>query len=255
MRQRLVVIGDRLLVDAGAEAPGSIGVGELPQTTEQSLRDAPAEQQTLWRVDPGHRALEQGELVLGLACGHDGQLGLTAGAIRDAMSGERTDEAPRCGRRARQGAELHQALVQLAWRRVHRERTDELQRRGPQGLHAGGRLDVLVEREHAREDACDVAVDERRPFAVGDRRDRARRVRPDPRNRAQRCRRPGQCAVMRGHDLARAVPQVARARVVPEAGPRCEDIVERRVGERAHRRKLRHPALPVRDHRRDARLL
>src|SRR5262249_58148497 len=56
-------------------------------------------------------------------------------------------------------------------------------------------------------------------------------------------------------NLLRGAMKIARARVVAEPGPQPEHLVEWRSRQRAHRRKTRHPALPIRDHRLDARLL
>jgi hypothetical protein len=171
------------------------------------------------------------------------------------MRGDRTHETARSGRRAHRRAELHEALVERAWRCRRRQRRHQRTRLGPQRLAARSRLDVELHREHACENARDVAIDERRALVVRDRCDRTRGVRPDARHRAQLGGALRQGAAPLRADLLRARPQVARARVVAEPGPRGEHVVERCGGERAHRRKLRHPPLPVRDHGRHARLL
>jgi hypothetical protein len=138
---------------------------------------------------------------------------------------------------------------------VGRQRGHQLAGALPQRTLAGARLDVVIDCEHASEHARDVAVDERRAFTVCDRCDRTRGVRTDARHLAQLARTRWQRAGERLCHRLRPSVEVARARVVAEAGPRSEHVIEPRGGERAHRRKLRHPALPVRDHGLDARLL
>ena len=56
------------------------------------------------------------------------------------------------------------------------------------------------------------------------------------------------------HAHGRAV-QVARARVVAEAGPQMQHVVDRRVGQRAYVGEALHEALVVRNDGRDLRLL
>jgi hypothetical protein len=62
-------------------------------------------------------------------------------------------------------------------------------------------------------------------------------------------------ATVAGYDGLRGRVQIAGARVVAEAGPVRQHVVERRLRERAHRRETPHPALEVRRDRLDARLL
>lgn len=168
---------------------------------------------------------------------------------------ERTHEAARGRRCARRRAELHQALVEitrcvLGWQRAH-----QLARERPQCLVTRRRLDVLGHRENAGEHTGDIAVDERRAFAKCDRCDRAGRVWTDAGHGSQLRRRRGQgAAELLAHRLRTRV-EVARARVVAKPGPCREHIVERCRRERVHRRKALHPALPIRNHRLDARLL
>ena len=113
----------------------------------------------------------------------------------------------------------------------------------------------MLDREDPGEDASDIPVDQRRALAERDRRDRAGGVGTDASHVAQLARAPGQFTGPLRIERLRARMQVARARVVAEAGPRGEDVVERRGRERGDRREALHPALPVRDHRRDAGLL
>lgn len=175
-------------------------------------------------------------------------------AARRTQLDERAGEAARIRRRAHRGAELHEALVEVARCRARGERCHQLAGPRPQSALAGCGLHVLADRVHAREHACDVAVDERCTLAERDRRDRTCRVRPDAGHAAQLARARRQRAALLD-DSARPRPQVARARVVAESGPRGEHVVQRCGCERAHRRKLRHPLLPVRDDGLHARLL
>ena len=259
MGQRLVVKCHGLVVDGNAERVcdvESIGaLRQLPQPAEQALGRAAGEHHAIAVRHPQRGAREHRQLALLLARGDDRQLVMAAGARGGALRGERADEAARRGRRAQRRAELHQSLVEIAGRVLGGQRGHQLAGALPQCTLAGARLDVVLDREDAGEHARDVTVDERCALAIRDRRDRARGVRSDARHLAQLARAPRQRAAMRGRDRACAGVQVTGTRVVAEPGPRGEHVVEGRRGERPHRRKPRHPALPVRDHRLHARLL
>ena len=244
-------MGHGLAIDGHAEPLRDVELRQLPQAAEQARGGPPPDDDLAVGLDPHVRAREHGELVLLLAPRHHRQLVLPARALRRAQLRERADEAAGRGRGADRGAELHQALVQVTRLRGLRQLGHQLAGFRPQLLHAARRPHVVPDREHAREHARHVAVDERCALAVRDRRDRARRIRTDARHAAQLAR----GARQRVADGLRTRVQIARSRVVSEPRPGGEDVVERRGGERRHRRKLRHPALPVRDHRRDARLL
>jgi hypothetical protein len=258
--QRLVVIGDGGIVDrCNAEGPldleSIVGLRKLPEAAEQALGGAPSEQQGPARFDPQGGAREDRQLALLLASGDHRQKVLLAGARGDAVSGDRADQAAGRGGRAERGAELHEALVEIAGGVGGGQRGHELAGAGPQGTLAGGGLDVVGDVEDTGEDARDVAIDERRAFAERDRCDRPGGVRTDARDLAEVGGARGQGTGDAVGDGLGAGVEVARARVVAEARPRGEDIVEWSIGERAHRRKPRHPAFPVRDDRLDARLL
>lgn len=171
------------------------------------------------------------------------------------MGREGTDQAARRGRRAQRRAELHQALVEITGCRALRQRGHQLAGGLPQRSTPRRGLDVNLDPAHARQHASHVAVDERRAFAECDRRDRAGGVRPDALDLEQLAGPRRQLACEPRVDLFRTGVQRSRARVVPEPGPQREHVVERCGRERRHRRKLRHPALPVRDHGGHARLL
>jgi len=254
------VVRDRIRIDAcHAERSRDIqsvrALWQLPQPTEQPLGDAAREHDLVVRAQPQRGAREHRQLALLLSLRDDRKRVLAAALGRRAEHRERTHEAAGRRRRAQRRAELHEALVEIARRVIVGERCDELAGTRPQRPLPGGRLDVVRDRVDPGEHARDVAIDEWLALAVRDRRDRAGRVRPDARDATQLVRATRQLAVpLRGDHLGARL-QVARARVVPEPGPRGEHVVERRDREVLHRRELRHPALPVRDHRLDARLL
>jgi hypothetical protein len=257
MRQHLVVKSDRLGVDTRnaervRDLQSRVGLRQLPEATEQPFGAAPREHDLARVLEPQRRARDHRQLALLLPLRDDRQLVLAAFDRGAAMLRERTQEAARSGRRADRRAELHQALVQRARCVPVGQRRHQLARVLPQRLATGSALDVVLDREHARQHARDVAVDERRLLAKRDRCDRTGGVRPDARHAAQLAGPARQPALA---DRLCTGVEIARARVVAKASPRGEHVVERCVGERAHRRKLRHPALPVRDHGLHARLL
>ncbi len=257
--QRLVVIGDRRCFDGNAErlrdVQSVVTLWQLPQTSEQSFGCAAREHDLVAVGHPQRGAGQHWQLALLLASSDDGQLVLASRARGDAVGSERADQAAWRGRRAQRRAELHEALVEVTGRVIGRQRGHQLAGALPERALARGRLDVVVDRAHASEHARDVAIDEWRALAIRDRRDRAGGVRPDAGHAAQLARKAWQCACECRRDRLCTCVQVARARVVAEPGPRGEHVVERRRGERVHRRKLRHPPLPVGNHGLDARLL
>jgi len=255
MGERLIVKRDRLVVDRRAHRLGELARRQLPQAAEQAVGGPARQHDAAGLLDPHHGAREDRQLGLLLARRDHRQLVLPSGPCRVAIADQGADQAARLGRRTHRRAELHEALVQRAGRCPFGEGVHQLTGRGPQRLAAGSGLDVVFDREHARQDARDVAIDERGALAERDRGDRARGVRADPGHLAQLGRARWQGAAVARTDLAGAGMQVAGARVVAEAGPRGEDVVERRLGERRDGREPGHPALPVRDHRRDPGLL
>jgi len=253
MSQRLIVIRDGRVLDSNAERARdiqrSVALRQLPQSAEEAFGCASPEHDRVAVAHPQRIAREYAQLVQLLSARGAGQLGLSAGAICDARGRERAEQAARRGRRAQRRAELHEPLIEIA--RGRDERTGTF----PQRALTSGRLDVVLDAGDTSEHARDVAVDERRAFTERDRRDRTCGVRPDAGNLAQFARALRQLAVPLRGDRFGALLEIARARVVAEAGPRGEHVVERRIGKRAYRRKPRHPALPVRNHRLHPRLL
>ncbi len=251
MRQRLVVIGDGRSIDRRVELLGNVVGRQLPQPTEQALRRAAHEHDLVTVLQPDQHPREHRQVGGLLARRYHRQRVLATRRVRGAQRRERACETARLRRRAHRRAELHEALIQITRRGCGRQRGHQLARSGPQRLLPRCRLDVVLDREHAAEHAGHVAVDEGRALAVRDRCDRTGGVGPDARHVAQL----GCGARQRLADGLRTAVQVARARVVTQARPRGEHVVERRGRECTHRRERRHPLLPVRDHRGDPRLL
>jgi hypothetical protein len=259
VRQRLIVIRDGFGIGCNAERAcdlyWGVALRQLPEAAEQALGGTPPEHDAIAIRDPQRGTRQDRQLALLLARSDDRQLVLPTRACRAALRSERAEQAARRRWRAQRGAELHQTLVEIAGCMIGRHRGHQFAGALPQRALPDGGLDVVIDREHASEHTRDIAVDERRTFAIRDRRDCTGGVGPDAGHLTQLARPRRQCAGKRlGHCL-RARVEVTRARVVAKARPRGEHIVERRGGERGHRRELRHPALPVRDHRLDARLL
>ena len=255
MGERLIVKCDRLVVDHRAHRLGELARRELPQAAEQPLGGTARQHEATGVLDPHRGAGQDRQVRLLLARRDDRQLVLPPRRGRCAIASHGARQAARLGRRTHGCAELHEALVQRAGGCPFGEGLHQRTGRVPQRLAAGGRLDIVLDREHAGEHARDVAIDQRGALAERDRGDRARGVRADPGHLAELGRARWQRAAVARADLAGARVQVARARVVAEPGPRGEHVVERRLGERRHGREPGHPALPVRDHRRDPGLL
>ncbi len=193
MRKRLVVICDGRVIDArNAERTSDLQCGitlrQLPEATEQALGLAAHEHELAIALDPERGSREHGKLAFLLACSDDRQLVLASGSLRLAVRGDRAEQAARRCRRAQRGPELHEALVQIAGRVIGGQRRHQLAGVRPQRLLPGRRFDVVLDRVEASEHTRDVAIDEWRALAKGDRCDRARGVRADARHRAQLAR-------------------------------------------------------------------
>ncbi len=244
---------DRCALERSADRLGDLHGRQLPQPAEQSFGTPADEHDLTPLLDPDQRAREERQVAGVLPRWNDRQLVLPTGAGGDAVLRERTHEAARRRRRADGRAKLHQALVEIAGRGRGGERRHQRAGVRPQRLSARGRFDVVLDGEHATEHARDIAVDEGCALAERDRRDGSRGVRPDAGHAAQLGRGARELALV-AHGLGAGM-QVACSRVVAEARPDLEYVVERRGRERRHRREPRHPALPVGDHGGDARLL
>ena len=256
MRQRLIVKCDGRAIDRDAEARRRARAAAAPTARRTARRGAGVRARSRRAprsTERSARAPASSLCFLRFATTGSSRWRPSRFAAHDVASGQIRQRG--FGRRADRRAELHQALVEIAGRGRRGERGHQLAGPRPQRALPGGRLDVVGDRVDAGEHARDVAVDERRPLAERDRGDRARGVRADAGHLAELCRAPRELAAEPRVDRLRSGVQVARARVVAEAGPRGEHVVERRAGERPHRREPRHPPLPVRDHGRDAGLL
>jgi hypothetical protein len=185
MRQRLVVMCDRRVIDRNAERARELQWRQLPEPTEQSVGSTPREEDLVALADPHERAREDRQLALLLARGHDRELRLPALERRDTRARERTHEAAWIARRTQRRAELHQPLVEIAGCECVGQRCHQLAGARPQHLRPRSGLDVVGDAEHARQHARDVAVDERSALAERDARDRTRGVRTDARHLAE----------------------------------------------------------------------
>ncbi len=229
---------------AGEEVPSR----QLPEAAEQPSRRTPD------REDAAPTSEQRGDaLDVPGRCPrppHRERIGLAA-RVGGAAARDRAFRAARSAWGADGGAELHQRLVQVAGARAARE----LARGLPEPGLRGGPPHVVAEPEQPREDARDVAVDDRLRSVEGDRGHRPRRVATDARERAQGLRVVGQApSVLLDHRARRAL-EVARTRVVAETRPQPEHRVGLGPGEARDVRKAREEALVVGDHRLDARLL
>ncbi len=149
-------------------------------------------------------------------------------ALRAAAAGiaPGTEDAFGVLRRAQRSAEIHHRLRVVAGARCRR------QRRGQAAQRRLGVRQRLGMREEPRHDALDIAVDRRCRAVEGDCRHRRRGIVADPRQRAQRQLIVGKAPILpRRHD-ARAGMEVARPRVIAQALPSMQHLVERGAGER-----------------------
>jgi hypothetical protein len=244
----LVAGGEQLGAGAGGRDRGARALRELPEPAEEALGRAAGEEDLPIALCPQRDPLEERELLDALALRHHRELVLAAEGAGAAERGrQRAGQAGRGPRRAHGGAELHEALVEVAGRAAFGQRGHDRAGALPEDLLAARRLHVVLDGEDAGEHPGDVAVDQRRPLAVRDRRDGAGGVGADAGHLAQRRRGARQRAAVALDDVAGAAVQVAGAAVVAEPGPVGEHVVERGVGQALHRREAAHPALPVRD--------
>ncbi len=220
----------------------------LPESAEEAVLAALREEDArAGREDRGdhphlgHRALLR----------DDGQLVDAPGRARSARAGDRAGVAARRARGADRRAELHQGLVEAS-RAGEREHPS---RRLPEELPGRTGVDRRVDPLDAGEDARDVAVDQRLGKIEREARDRAGGVGPDAVERAKRVGVRGELAAEALDDLARSQVERPRAPVVAEPAPHREHVVDARLGEAPRRRKSRHEALEIGDHRLDPGLL
>jgi hypothetical protein len=125
MAQDLAVIrdlvpgGEQLGAGARGRDRGVRALRELPQPAKQALGRAAGEEDLTALLRPQRDPLEQRELARALALGHHRELVLaTEGAGAAERGRQRAGQAGRRPRRAHGGAELHEALVEIAGRAV-----------------------------------------------------------------------------------------------------------------------------------------
>ncbi|ACY19029.1 hypothetical protein Hoch_6561 [Haliangium ochraceum DSM 14365] len=237
---------------AGGRGLGrALELRQLPQPAEQALGTAPRQQQPAAALDPQRVGREQRQLLGAFARRHARQLVFATAGARAAVIAQRTQQAGRTGGRTHRGAELHQALVEIAGRL----RRHQLAGQTPQRAHRRRGFDVALDGVQPRQHARDVAIDQGRRQRKRDRRDRAGRVGTDPGQRAQLLHRRRHPAAKALHHLLGAAVQIARPRVVAEPRPLRQDVVERRLGQRRDGGKARQPAFEIRDHGRHPGLL
>src|SRR6266571_5061680 len=118
-----------------------------------------------------------------------------------------------------------------------------------------GLAKVTANCAEAREDARDVAVEDRILFPKRDAENCRGGVVPDARQRENVFQAGWKLSTMFRDDLLSGFLQVARATVIPEAGPQAQHFFLRRSGERANVWKALQEIFVVRDHCRNARLL
>ncbi len=188
---------------------------KLPEAAIQPFLPAPRHEQHAVALDPRRVKLEKGLILASFARRHDGELGLPSLRTCSAHVLEGTRDASRSRWRADGGSELHQSLIEVAWR----VGGNELVRECPEAFLCAARLDVVVDDIEPREHACDVAIDERRAPAKGDGGDCAGGVATDAGKGLEVFCRGRQLAAVAGENLAGAFVQIARARVIAKTCP------------------------------------
>jgi hypothetical protein len=100
----------------------------------------------------------------------------------------------------------------------------------------------MGEGPHAREDALDIAIDDRHRLIETNRTDGSSRITADARERLPllRCGRPSSGSVF--YDQASGFLESARAGVIAQAGPKSKELVERCAGDRLQVGEFGHPA-------------
>ena len=173
--------------------------------------------------------------------------------MRLAWALHRTNSALHLARQTHRGAQIHQRLGVA--RHVGASRRQQVLRQGPQGALVLGHRQVIAKAQHPREQALDVAIQNRRPLLKAKRRDRSRgRAANAGQGLQVLCAARKRAAKLRHHRL-RALVQVARTAVVTQATPQGQHLVliGRRQGR--HVGKARQKAGKVLQHRAHLRLL
>ncbi len=192
------------------------------------------------------RAAPQASLALGFL-DREGLCIPTRG--RRAVRAQRTARTGGIFRGAQGRPEIHQGLREIAGPAVRRE---PLGGCANDGLPARQRL---ADREQARDHALDIAVHRYGACVIGDRRDRRRGVVADARQVAQLSGCLREFSPVPVHDGAGAGVQIARPRVIAEARPQPQHVLEISRGQRMDGRETGEEAQIIRDGRGDRGLL
>mmetsp|Transcript_8479 Transcript_8479/g.18618 ORF Transcript_8479/g.18618 Transcript_8479/m.18618 type:complete len:397 (+) Transcript_8479:2094-3284(+) len=161
-----------------------------------------------------------------------------------------THVAGRRGRLAQSGAQLHQRLVEAGRVRSGHQ----LRRRLPAEL-LQARAQLQLNREEAREDSHDVAVDKGLRLAKCYRRNRASCIGPNAWDAQQIRQGPRHRPSEVGLYLLGALEQHLAAPVVAQARPQLVHFIRSCRREGRHGWERCHPAVPIGNHRLDAGLL
>jgi hypothetical protein len=174
------------------------------------------------------------------------QLGLTSLARSDALGAHRTKRASRPSASANSRSQIHDGLrvgghvlAGCARLRLRPQRVEHRRGRG-----------IARDPENSRQHALGVAVENGMPMPARARAPESRpqstgRCRAAPRALRSRLRNSPPCE---SHQSLGAGMQIARARVVPQAGPKVQHFIERRGRECLHRRKSLHEPLEIGNH-------
>ena len=168
-----------------------------------------------------------------------------------ALAPERTPGAVGVARRAERRAELHQRLIEVA-RAAFR---DELGRDLPEPHAERCATRITSQREEPRENANDVPVDDRHPFAERDARHRSRGVCAHPRQSEQRLVIGWHASLVPLVHRLRRLVQAPRSGVVAEPLPGVEHVRLASPGERSDGREASQKVRVPTDHGLHLRLL
>lgn len=98
----------------GEQGGGVRGLRQLPQAAVQALGHAPGQEQAAPALEPQGCVVEQGQVLGALARGHDRELVFAARGPGLAQVAHRAHQAGGARGRAHRGAQLHEALVEVA---------------------------------------------------------------------------------------------------------------------------------------------
>jgi hypothetical protein len=158
-----------------------LGLRQLPQAAVEALGHAPGQEQAAPALDPQGAGVEERQLLGPLARGHDRELALPARGPGPAQGLHRAHQAGGPDRRAYRGAQLHEALVEVARGRGWHQGAGQ----PPQLAGRGRRLDVGLDLVEAGQHPGHVAVHQGLAQGERDGSDGPGRVAADARQVAQ----------------------------------------------------------------------